>query len=123
LKMLETQFEILKKVEELYSEIARITTLIDLEQDDTAGKFIIQRENLFNEIVALKRKQENLPLGASQEQIDEIDEKIKSLILSIMADSASLIEKAKALHASMKEEISKLSTANKAAQSYAVYKR
>ena len=117
-----TQFEILKKIEQSYQEISRLTAQLNMENDD-AEQIISRRGKLLSEIDLLKKEQNNLPLGASGEEMTKIEKRIKALVLSVMTDSALLLEQSKVLHASMKEEISKLSTANKAAQSYAAYKK
>jgi len=120
--MNETQLEVLKKIEAAYLEISRITSQMDLEKDEDAQN-LNQREKLLQEIESLKNKQNTLPLGATEEQIKETENRIKSLVLAILAESDMLMEQGKVLHASMKEEISKLSTASKAAQSYAAYRK
>jgi hypothetical protein len=113
-----TQIEILKRIEELYSEIFRITSLLDIEQDDHE-KILIRRQELLNEIISLQERQKTLPLGAEPQQISECEKKIKALILSIMSDSALILEASRFLQESIKKELSKITTARRAAKGYA----
>jgi hypothetical protein len=120
--MNETQFEMLKKIEELYSEIYRITTHINLENDESE-QILVQRESLLNEVTLLQKNLSRYPLGATYEQVEEIKHRIKSRILSVMADSTSLLEQAQILHANLKEKIANTQGSNRAAQGYAAHKR
>jgi hypothetical protein len=117
-----TQFEILRKIEELYSEISRITSQINLSQNNHE-QIISEREKLFAEILLLQGQKNNLALGADFEEIKKCEQKIKALILSIMSDSQPIMEESQSLLVSMKAEIAKVSTVNQAVKSYAVYKK
>jgi hypothetical protein len=119
--MNETQFEILKKIETTYTEIARLTAQINIE-DNQSSKDLSAREKLLNEVDSLQKKADNSPLGADESQIKEIKQRIKSLILTAMSDSVMLLEEANTLRDTMKEEISKITTTNKAAQGYAAHR-
>ena len=116
-----TKIEILNKVYELYCDISRITSQIDLEQDGYV-EIADKREQMLNEVISLQSLLPSLPNGADAEQIVKRQEEIKSLAISIFSETATLIEKSRLLHASMKKELSKISTMNKAARSYAAYK-
>lgn len=113
-----TKIEVLEKIRELYSDIQRITYQIDFNGDEYE-QIVAQREKLFGEILTLQEQKDTLPLGASAEQISECEQKIKFLIMSILADTSPILEKSINLRDSMEKELSKVTTLNKAAKSYA----
>jgi hypothetical protein len=115
-----TQIEVLKKIEELYSEISRITSQLDIEED-SHEEILIRRQKLLDEIISLQERKKTLPIGTDLHQINECEGRIKALILSIMSDSTLILEAAKILSDSIKEELSKMSTARRAAKGYAAY--
>jgi len=117
-----TQFEILKKIEELYSDIARITAQIDFELENQE-EILLERERIINEIVLLQKQRDNLELGASVKQINECELRIRTLILAILSDTDPLLEQARFEHGVLKEKLSKVQTASRAARSYAAQKR
>jgi hypothetical protein len=113
-----TKIEVLEKIRELYSDIQRITYQIDFNGDEYE-QIVAQREKLFGEILILQEQKDTLPLGAGAEQISECEQKIKFLIMSILADTSPILEKSINLRDSMEKELSKVTTLNKAAKSYA----
>jgi chromosome segregation ATPase len=115
-----TQFEILQKIEKLYSDIVRITAQIDLDNEEYE-QILRQREELLNEVAQLQKQRAGLELGASQAQISEVEQKIQALILAALSDSEVLIEKAKELHDSLKKEISGAQKSMQAAKAYAAH--
>jgi transcriptional regulator with AAA-type ATPase domain len=120
--MYSTQFELLQRIEELYSDIARITAQVDFEQENHE-EILVEREKILNEIVSLQKQRQNLELGASVQQINERELKIRTLILAILSDSDPLLEEARVQHGVLKEKLSKVQTASRAAKSYAAQKR
>jgi len=116
-----TQIDVLKKIEELYSEIFRITSQLDVKQDEHE-RILIRRQELLDEVISLQEHRKTLPLGAEPQQISEREKKIKAIILSVMSDSALIMEASKVLRDSIKEELSKMSVAGNAAKAYAAHK-
>jgi len=116
-----TQIDVLKKIEELYSEVSRITSQLDIEQDDHE-RMLIRRQELLDEVISLQERRKSLPLGANSQQISECEKKIKAIILSVLSDSSLIMEASRFLRDSIKEELSKMSTAGKAAKAYAAHK-
>jgi len=115
------QIDVLKRIEELYSEISRITSQLDIEQDD-GERILIRRQELLDEVISLQERRKSLPPGADSQQISECEKRIKAIILSVMSDSALILEASKFLRDSIKEELSKMSVAGKAAKAYAAHK-
>ena len=118
--MYNTQFELLQRIESLYSDIVRITTQINLENDDHQ-QILTQREALISEVATLQKQKSGLELGASTVEISEIEKRIQGLILAALSDSEILMEKAEELHASLKIEISGSKKSVQAAKAYAAH--
>jgi len=115
------QIDVLKRIEELYSEISRITSQLDIEQDDRE-QVLVRRQELLDEVISLQEHRKTLPLGADSHQISECEKRIKATILSVMSDSALIMEASTFLRDSIKEELSKMSVAGRAAKAYAAHK-
>ena len=116
-----TQTEVLEKIVELYSEILRITSQIDFANDEYE-RIVKLREKLFDEISALQKKRDSLPSGASVQKLAEYERKVQTLIMSIIADTSPILEKSINMRDAIKEELSKVSAATKAAKCYAANK-
>ena len=117
-----TQIEVLEEIRKLYSEIQRITSQINIENNEYE-QIVIMREKLFDEISVLQKQKDKLPSGASPQNLSKCEQEIKSLIMSIIADTSPILEKSINLRDSMKKELSKITTVNKAAQSYAAHNK
>jgi len=115
------QIDVLKRIEELYSEISRITSQLDVEQDGHE-QVLIRRQELLDEVISLQERRKALPLGADPQQINECEKRIKATILSVLSDSSLIMEASKFLRDSIKEELTKMSAAGKAAKAYAAHK-
>ena len=116
-----TQIDVLKKIEELYLEISRITSQLDIRQDDHE-RILIRRQELLDEIISLQEQRKSLPTGADSQQISECEKRIKSIILSVLSDSSLIMEASIFLRDSIKDELSKTSVSGKAAKAYAAHK-
>jgi uncharacterized protein YoxC len=116
-----TQFEILQRIEDLYSQISRITAQIDFEKENHE-QILNERQKLLDEITSLQKLFGNLEPGASAEKINAIEERIKVLLMGILSDSEMLLERSQVLQDSIKEELSKITITSNAAKSYAAYK-
>ncbi|MDR0304333.1 MAG: hypothetical protein LBH98_06150 [Chitinispirillales bacterium] len=116
-----TKIQALEKIQDLYLEISRITSQMNFNRDDYE-QIAEQREKLLVEISHLQKRKDTLPPGTDSNRISEYEQRIKSIIMSIVTDTSLLLEKSEKLHASMKEEMAKISTANKAAKGYAAQK-
>jgi len=115
-----TQFEALKKIESLYSDIVRLSSQIDLDGDEHE-QVLKQREPLINEVSELQKQQAVLELGASIEQIREVEQKIQKLVLAALSDSQSLMERAQELHDFYQKELSGAQKSVQAAKAYAAH--
>ena len=118
--MYRTQFEALKKIESLYSDIVRLSSQIDLDGDEHE-QVLKQREPLINEVSELQKQQAVLELGASIEQIREVEQKIQKLVLAALSDSQSLMERAQELHDFYQKELSGAQKSVQAAKAYAAH--
>jgi hypothetical protein len=115
-----TQIEILEKIRELYSDVLRITSRMDFSRDEHE-QIAAQREELLKEITILRKQKDALALGADAKQIDKCEQKIKNLVMSILAETSLLLDESESVYQSLKEDLYKISTANKAAKSYAAH--
>jgi len=118
--MYKTQFDLLQKIESLYSDIVRMTAQIDLDKEEHE-QILTQRDILINEVAALQKQRAGLEPGANNIEINDIERRIQSLILAALSDSQTLIEKVEELQVSLKKEILGSQKSVQAAKAYAAH--